>query len=427
MKRRDFLCYGTLAGAGLWLSGCAVNPVSGRRELMLIDQSREVAIDRAHSPHQISADYGVVTDRALAEYLAGVGQSMVGHTHRQDMPYRFLGVNATYINAYAFPGGTIGITRGILLQMESEAQLAALLGHELAHINARHTAQRMSQSMLASMTIGGLSGAIESERTAALAAGLGQIGAGALLAGYSRDQEREADQLGLEYAVATGYDPAGMVDLMAMLQSLSQGEPGRVELLFSTHPMSRERHDSALRQASRVDAARLKMQRERYMDHTASLRAIEPAIVALQRTEALMGAGRLDEAFSQCQSALEVAPEEYVAYILSARIRLAQEKPSEALTYAVAAQQLYPAEAQAWMLSGLAALNAGRFSLALDAFEGYEKRLEGNPATLFYRGYSHENLKNRREASRFYEQFLESGAQGAQADHARKRLIEWSG
>jgi len=125
------------------------------------------------------------------------------------MPYQFLPVNATYVNAYAFPGGTIACTRGILLNLDNEAELAALIGHELGHVNARHTAEIMSKNQLTAAVVGGvamIAGSYD-QNYGGLAAQIGMLGSGALLASYSRDNERQADDLGLEYMAKAGSAP----------------------------------------------------------------------------------------------------------------------------------------------------------------------------------------------------------------------------
>ena len=144
VTRRHFLWLLSMSAAG-WAAGCAANPVTGRPQLMLVSEDQEIQMDQMYSPIQFSADYGPIQDHALNDYVKQVGRDVAAHTHRKNMPYSFRVVNATYVNAYAFPGGSIACTRGALLALESEAELAALLGHELGHINARHTAQQMSK------------------------------------------------------------------------------------------------------------------------------------------------------------------------------------------------------------------------------------------------------------------------------------------
>ena len=215
MTRRDFLWLTSLSAAG-FVTGCATSPVTGRKQLMLVSEEQEIQIDKQNSPHQFSADYGIMQDKALNDYINQTGKKITPRTHRAHMPYSFHVVNANYVNAYAFPGGSIACTRGILLSLENEAELAALLGHELGHVNARHTAQQMSKGVLVQAIVGGLSalagaqGAIYGQ----LASQLGMVGAGALLASYSRDNEREADALGMEYMFRARYNPKGMIGLM---------------------------------------------------------------------------------------------------------------------------------------------------------------------------------------------------------------------
>jgi predicted Zn-dependent protease len=286
ITRRRFLWLLSMSAAGAAV-GCATSPVTGRTQLMLVSEDEEIQIDRQNAPFQFSADYGQLQDKALNDYVREVGQNMAARTHRTHMPYSFRGVNANYVNAYAFPGGSIACTRGILLSLGNEAELAALLGHELGHVNARHTAQQMSKGKLTNTIVGGFS-----VMAGAVAGGLGQIagtlgsiGAGALLASYSRENEREADALGVEYMVKAGYGPQGMVGLMEMLQSLSKSKPSAIELMFATHPMSDERYKNAV-QNSRTkyaSAQNLPLNRERYMDHTARLRAMKGTIKSCKR------------------------------------------------------------------------------------------------------------------------------------------------
>ena len=120
LTRRDMLTLLALAGGGL-LVGCAINPVTGERQLSLMSPAQDIAIDKQHSPDQISQDYGLVQDKALQNYVNGVGLKLGKISHRPEMPYAFNAVNANYINAYAFPGGTICATRGILLSVQQRS------------------------------------------------------------------------------------------------------------------------------------------------------------------------------------------------------------------------------------------------------------------------------------------------------------------
>ncbi len=427
MNRRDFMRLSALAAAG-FLSGCATNPVTGRSQLMLMSEQEEIQLDRQNSPYQISSDYGLTQDRSLETYVGQVGQRLAAVSHRPRMPYRFDVVNATYINAYAFPGGTISATRGILLKLNDEAELASLLGHELGHVNARHTAHQMSQAMLTQTLVGGAAAIVGTQGSTLgdLTAQLGSIGAGALLASYSRDNEREADDLGLRYMAAAGYAPQGFVELMEMLRSLNSQNPNAVQTLFATHPMSDERYQTAVKAVrTRYAQDTGALYRERYMDQTAGLRRIQGAIEAMQNGEKEMGRENFDGAAAQFQQALRIAPQDYAANLMMAKCRYAQKRFEEAERYAVAAQQTYPGEAQSYLVAGFARLQTRRFNAAFRDFEAYDVRLPNNPEILFYKGYAQEGAQRQKEAARYYADYLKVVQQGPQAQHAYQRLVQW--
>ena len=147
LTRREFMWLSSLAAAG-YVFGCATDPVTGKKQFMLVSEDTEVQIDKQYSPLQFSSDFGEVQDSQLNRYVSQIGNKMAASSHRPHMPYSFRVVNATYVNAYAFPGGTIAATRGIMLSLDNEAELASLLGHELGHVNARHSAEQMSKGQL---------------------------------------------------------------------------------------------------------------------------------------------------------------------------------------------------------------------------------------------------------------------------------------
>ncbi len=424
LSRRHFLY---LAGVGSLsiVTGCAIHPVTGQRQFMLMSESQEIELDKENSPHQISADYGVVQDKNLQDFVSGVGRDLASKSHRPDMPYSFNTLNATYINAYAFPGGTIGISRGILLELQDEAELASLMGHELGHVNARHTAQRMTRGMLAQVVFTGAAAAA-GPQWENVVAGLGGIGTGALLASYSRDQEREADDLGLEYMARADYNPEGFIGLMEMLKDMSGEDRGSLEMLFSTHPMSSERYQTAVNRV-RTDYSRNNkpLYRERYMDNTAGLRRIKQAVKDMQEGDDLMRAQKPEEAGEKYSSALQATSEDYVANLKMSKYLLARDNNSEARKYASAAREIYPEEPQAMHILGMAYLRQEQFEQSLAQFNSYQQRLPGNPNTVFFQGYSYEGMGRRNQAAEKYHAYLQQVNQGDKAQHAYNRLKEW--
>lgn len=428
VTRRRFMWLTGMSAAAA-ASGCATNPVTGKSQFMTVSAEEEVQIDRQYSPMQFSDDYGPVQDAELNAYVSGIGRAMVPQTHRPDMPYSFRVVNATYINAYAFPGGSIACTRGILLNLDNEAELAALLGHEIGHVNARHTAEQMSKGQLSSILVGGLSiiADVAAPGMGQVASTLGGVGAGAFLASYSRDNERQADALGTEYMVKAGYGPDGMVGLMEMLNSLNKSKPSSIELMFATHPMSDERYQNAVEAVkTRYASSRgLPLHRERYMDKTARLRSIKGAIEEMQKGDKALGSKNYGQAEAHYQSALRQAPNDYAGLVSMAKCQLVQKKYGEGAKYAQQAKAVYPQEAQGHHLGGFAALNLKQYDAAYRDFQASQRLLPGNPATIFFMGYAQEGMNRRTEAAQEYRRYLQQVRQGKYAQHAQQRLVEW--
>lgn len=217
---------------------CAINPVTGKRELSLISEQEEIALGK-QTDGEIKAQYGVYNDQALNAYVQRVGQSMTPLTHRPHLTYHFAVLDTPVVNAFAVPGGYIYVTRGILALMHSEAELAVVLGHELGHVNARHSVAKLSQLMLAQLGLG-VAGAIS--ETFAKLSGAASIGIQLLFLKFSRDDEREADSLGVEYSRKGGYNPSEMINFFESLEKMGDLSGGQsLPGFLSTHPLTSER------------------------------------------------------------------------------------------------------------------------------------------------------------------------------------------
>jgi predicted Zn-dependent protease len=217
----------------LMLSACAINPVTGKRELMLISEEQEIQYG-VEGDKEICAEYGVVANPALSAYVERLGQNMSRITHRPTLQYHFRVLDTPVVNAFAVPGGYIYVTRGILAYLNDEAELAGVIGHELGHVNARHTARSISQQQLA--MIGLQLGYAFSEKLRNLS-GLAEFGVNMLFLKFSRDDERQADNLGVEYASKVDYDTYRMAAFFETLERMSASEGGSgLPDWFSTHP-----------------------------------------------------------------------------------------------------------------------------------------------------------------------------------------------
>lgn len=429
LNRRDFLRlsgWATVATHLPALVGCAKNPVTGESELMLVDERQEIMLDRQAAPHQFSTDYGTIQDPHLAEYLGSVGRRMAAFTHRPHLPYNFHAVNAAYVNAYTFPAGSMACTRGILAELQSEAELAALIGHELGHVNMRHTAGRISQSqVLGALVAGGT--AFAGSGAGNMVSTLGSLGGQLLLASYSREDEREADALGLKYMVDAGYTPNGMVRLLTMLQQQHERQPSALQVMFATHPMSAERLANTRRDIAAGYSRFRDLPRKRasYMDATVSLRRQLPTIRQLQKGAKAYAEKRLKTARSHYRQALRHTPDDYAGLCMMSTCQLSMKRPAEARRYAMDARAAYPSEARAMLILGVASIASRDYDDAYAEFLSYERTLPGNPGIIFMQGLAAEGMGDTRRAAGHFHAYLNKVRQGDMARYAHARLRQW--
>src|SRR5262245_42663871 len=210
--RKWFICL-LLAG----IVGCARNPVTGKREIVLVSESEEIAMGQ-QSHDQVRAEYGFVDQKATQTYVQTLGRQLSLVSHRPALDWHFTVVDSPIVNAFAIPGGYVYLTRGILAFINNEAELAAVMGHEIGHVTARHTVRQMTRSELAQIGLG-VGGMVSP--TFGQLGNLAESSLGLLFLRFSRDDEREADRLGVEYAARAHYDPREVSNFFDVLGRLS--------------------------------------------------------------------------------------------------------------------------------------------------------------------------------------------------------------
>lgn len=220
-------------------AACATNPVTGRRELALMSEAQEIELGR-QSDAEIRKTMGLYDDPELQRYVQQIGLKLAASSERPHLPWSFAVVDSPAINAFAVPGGFIYLTRGILPFLDDEAELAGVLGHEIGHVTARHTVAQYSRQTAAGVGLGVLGIFIPA---VGQAAPIAEVGLGALFLKYGRDDEREADRLGVAYNARNGWDPAGVGGMLTTLARLEEasGERRGVPNWLSTHPAPADR------------------------------------------------------------------------------------------------------------------------------------------------------------------------------------------
>jgi len=217
---------------------CATNPATGRRQLSLVGEGQEAELGR-EAAEQVRTSIGLYPDDRLQSYVNGIGQRLAAVSERPKLDWSFQVVDDAAVNAFALPGGYIYVTRGLLAHVNSEGELAAVLGHEIGHVTARHSVSQMSKAQLASLGLG--LGMILRPELASLGQ-VGEVGLGLLLLKYSRNDENQADELGLRYLTRGDYPAAEMPKVLQMLQRVGEAEnAGRVPGWLSTHPSPADR------------------------------------------------------------------------------------------------------------------------------------------------------------------------------------------
>ena len=214
------------------LGGCQTNPSTGRSQLILVSSEQTREIGEAAKPELIEQYGGEVQSAALRTYITGVGQRLARVTEPdfKDIKWEFITLDSDVINAFALPGGKVFITRGILSQFNNEAEVAAVLGHEIGHVTGKHVDERISQATVL-QTGAQLGGALSRTQITSIALNLFSQG---YLLKFSREQESEADMQGLKYMTRAGYNPEGMIQVLQVLAEASKGN--RTPEMLATHP-----------------------------------------------------------------------------------------------------------------------------------------------------------------------------------------------
>lgn len=245
MKRRKSLIYASMIAAALVaVISCAVNPVTGRKQIMLMSEAQEVQLGMSYHP-QVMATFGEYDDPELQAFVQAKGTEMGKLSHRPSLEYHVKVVDSPVVNAFAVPGGYIYFTRGILANLNNEAEFMGVLGHEMGHITARHSVSQQTKQQLGTLLL--IGGMLASEKFADYAQYAMQ-GMQLLFLSFSRDDERQADALGVEYASRSGYDGAKMADFYKVLIKMNLSEAqGGVPTFLSTHPDPGDRYNDVLR------------------------------------------------------------------------------------------------------------------------------------------------------------------------------------
>lgn len=346
------------------LTACSVNPVTGERELVIISEQQEYAIGQEqYKPAQQSQGGLYVLDPELTIYMRQVGAKLAKVSDRPDLPYEFVILNNSVPNAWALPSGKIAVNRGLLLELEDEAQLAAVVGHEIVHAAARHSAKRMQTGMLASAGMAGLGIFMKDANYQEVLLGGAALAANLTMSKYGRDHELESDLFGMQYMSRAGYDPQAAVELQQTFVRLSEGRSsGWLEGLFASHPPSQERVDENRKTAAGLTGSY--RGKEAYQKATKRIFRTREAYAWHDQGRAALAKKDARKAVELADKAIKVEPEEGLFYALRGEARQELGQKAKALKDFDKAVALNPEYFANYLNRGLAQQAAGNVRAA---------------------------------------------------------------
>ena len=407
----------------VFLVSCAqvVDPLTGKKTFTILPPEEEIAIGNRVFPQAITEYEGIYPDEEVQRYIKKLGSTIAKHTPRK-LPYEFVLVNSKVLNAFALPGGKIVITRGLLLTLDSESELAGVLAHELGHVNARHHAKYLEKMLGLSILL--QIGALlinDRDTTARIALQLASIGASLLALKFSRDQEREADRLGVMFAVKTGYDPHGLIETLKKFKKLEKDYPPE---WLSTHPLP----DTRIKELYKlINSMNLPPSLRK---DSAEFHRIKRKLILTKKSydlyyegKKLYKKGMKEEALEKFERAIKLFPKNQIAMSYASAIYLEKGNFKKALKYAKRVSELDPYLLWGWYLQGIAYFKLKEYTKSIKALLEAKRRVPSYAGIYYYLGRNYEELGNVKKAVENYKLALKfaSGKEPWYGD-AKRRL-----
>jgi predicted Zn-dependent protease len=441
------------------LAGCRVNPVTGQKQLILVGSEQELAMGKQYHPNLIYMNDGRYKDPELQAYMDRIIQRLHSVSHRRDMPTKFTLLNSSIYNAFAIPG-YIYATRGFVAELDNEAQFAAVMGHELAHVTALHTAKQMTNNMLTALGLGIAGQALGDSAGAQGVLMAGQIGVSLLGLSYSREQERQADRVGTYYMAQAGWDPREAVAMQKKLASLNKRQPTFMDRYLSTHPMTENRLQEIKQVIEQEDLMRHVQGDGRFADrwnnHLTELHRINEAYEPYDKGMELFQQKKYDEALAKAEEAISRRNDQAPFYRLKGDALLALERTDDAVAayrqslqrdgeYVLAniglgraallkddfteAERQFATAVEAFPLSlnaqyglGVARVKLQKYREAIEPLRTVTEAVPNEPIPHYYLAVAYDNTGQDSAALAHYRAALKAGLQGEPAARARSRV-----
>ena len=402
----------------LLLSACGgTNPVTGKRQITLMSQAEENALGaKQYTPSQQSQGGRYEITPQLNDYVSKIGRNLARHSAQPNLPYEFVVLNNDVPNAWALPGGKIAINTGLLVELKDEAEMAAVIGHEIVHAAARHSAEQMATAT-GFQLLAGIAAVSTDNQLYQQAA---MLGAGGFIAKYGRENELESDYYGINYMVAEGYDPQAAVGLQQTFVRLSEQSGQRSDWfssLFASHPPSRERVARNQQRANQLPSG--KRNQKIYQANIRQLLKDKPAYEKHQQALTEAKKKNWDAALSLTNQAIRLQPKEARFHITQGRIYNQKDNDKRALSAFNKAASLEPNYFMGRLFKGLQLHQMANYSQAKVDLEA-SHRLLPNQTSSFYLGDIAQRNNQRTLARNYYQQAAKGG--GKLGEEATGRL-----
>ncbi len=365
------------------LSGCGTNPVTKKKEFQFVSEQQEISIGQQnYAPARQSQGGDYIIDPELTAYVQSVGKRLAAASDRS-LPYEFVVLNNSVPNAWAMPGGKIAFNRGLLYELDSEAELAAVMAHEIVHSAARHGAQNMERGLLLQGAVMAVGIGAQNSNYGNLIVGGSQLGAQLVSSKYGRDAESESDYYGMLYMKKAGYDPTAAVTLQETFVRLSENrQTNFLEGLFASHPPSQARVEANRATLAQIGAGG-ELGKEVYAKKVGKLKATQAAYKAHDEAVEALAKGDTTKAATLAKQAIAGEPREPRFQDLLGDIALSQKKYDEALKYYAQAIKMQPDYFKPHIQSGIALYNSGRKTEAEPYFKRSNELLPTAPGHYF--------------------------------------------
>ncbi len=380
------------------LLSCA--PLSETIQHAILPPEEEIRLGKSYIPSAIAENEGLYPDEEVQSYVRELGMKLASLAPRK-LPYRFFVVNSSTQNAFALPGGPVFITRGLLLMLENESELVAVLGHELGHTNKRHHARYLEKVLGLSLLLRVTTALIgDGSLSSQLLVQAANIGASLLALKFSRDQEREADAFGVEIVSRAGYDPEGFIGVFEKFKEIQKERP---PAWLSTHPLPEERIRNVSREVKKLKRPGMKVDSERFRRVKRKLLETKRSFELYEEGKDLYSRGEKSLALEKFRESLRLFERNQMAHVYIAVILSEMGRNEEALRHATRAVEIDPDLLWGRFVRGAVLFNMGKFEESIGELEEARRLVPTFPDTYYYMGRNYEALRRYREALISYE------------------------